>query len=513
MIDKLLSSPRLDAVRVDDRRRHFLQQAASTLLLAGTAPGSVLGRTGNVPAPPRALTKPQQEWLHWSVRQVVRAIRSGTVSAENYAAAIVAAGDAASSWNIYISRDPAALLEAAKALAAGDSARSLVGVPIIVKDNINTAALPTSAGTPGLRNNRPGTDAPLVRRLLAAGALLAGKANMHELSSGGTSNNGAFGAVANPWNPERVPGGSSGGTAAAVAGRLVPAGIGTDTAGSVRVPAALCGVVGFRPTVGRYPAEGIVPLSSSLDTAGPIARSVRDVALLDAVLADVGDQALRPASGPLRCGVATALVEAASDEVQAVVRSGLERLERADVELVDVDLSEILSLGKAAAVIDFEFPRLFRDYLAEYAEGISSEEVVAQIASPSVRGITQSRLAAEPDAAEYQRITQQVLPELRGKHAALHERHGLDALVFPTTPRVALPRAEDDHVLLDGEPVFSWFYFQNTAMASIAGNPSLSIPAGFSASKLPVGLSLDALPGADRRLLAVGLAVEEALAA
>lgn len=460
-----------------------------------------------------ALTEGQRESLRSSVVEMAALIRDGGVTAAEIAAAVVAAADATASWNIFISRDPAALLAAAERVTLPEPAQPLAGIPVVLKDNVNTIGLPTTGGTPALRANRPGANAPIVERLLAAGALIAGKANMHELSSGGTSNNGAFGAVANPWNPECVPGGSSGGSAAAVAAGIVPAAIGTDTAGSVRVPAALCGVVGFRPSVGRYPADGIVPLSRSFDTAGPIARSVADIVLLDAVLAGADEQALPPAPGPLRLGVANKLADAASSDVQEVFERALRRLSGAGIELIEIDLSEILELGKAAAIIDFEFPDLFRDYLAEYAPGITAEEVAEQIASPSVRQITQTRLTAEPDQAEYERITQQVLPELRAKHLELHREYGLNALVFPTTPRVALARGEDDYVLVDGEPEFSWFYFQNTAIASIAGNPSLSIPAGVGSTRLPVGLSLDALPNGDRELLAVGVTVETALAA
>jgi indoleacetamide hydrolase len=126
-----------------------------------------------------------------------------------------------------------------------------------------------------------------VARLLGEGAILLGKTNLHELSLGWTSNNAVFGAVRNPYDPSRIPGGSSGGTAAAVGARIAPAGLGEDTVGSIRVPSALCGVAGFRPTTGRYPAEGIVPLAPTFDTPGPMARSVADLVLLDAIMAGI----------------------------------------------------------------------------------------------------------------------------------------------------------------------------------------------------------------------------------
>ena len=230
-----------------------------------------------------------------------------------------------------------------------------------------------------LKDNQPGTDAPIVTSLRQAGALIAGKANLHELSSGGTSANHVFGPVRNPYDLKRVPGGSSGGTAAAVAARLVPAGLGTDTAGSVRVPASLCGVFGFRPTVGRYPATGIVPLSKSLDTAGHLARTIDDIILLDSVIAetsrDVADRDLKS----VRLGVAENFMETTDNESVFVLNGALEALERAGAVLKTVDLTAIRELMKGAPAIvnDFEFEGVMREYLETYAPTVSLDHRVA----------------------------------------------------------------------------------------------------------------------------------------
>src|SRR5262249_37847638 len=165
--------------------------------------------------------------------------------------------------------------------ARGEQGGALDGVPLIIKDNIDTADYPTTAGTPALARHRPKQNAAVVTRLIDAGALVLGKANVQELAFGPTSTNAAFGPVHNPYDATRIPGGSSGGTGAAVAARLAPAGLGTDTGGSIRVPASLCGVVGFRPSMLRWPQAGIVPISHTRDTAAPLARSVADCALLD----------------------------------------------------------------------------------------------------------------------------------------------------------------------------------------------------------------------------------------
>src|SRR5918998_314512 len=177
----------------------------------------------------------------------------------------------------------------------------LAGVPLAVKDNLDTRDLPTTGGTPALRGSRPGRDHPAVARLRAVGAVVIGKTNLHELALGITSNNAAFGPVRNPHDPSRSAGGSSGGSAVAVATGVVPIALGTDTGGSVRVPAAHCGVVGWRPTVGRWGTGRTVPISHTRDTAGVLATGVADVAVVDELV--TGDPVGTPPERPIRLGV------------------------------------------------------------------------------------------------------------------------------------------------------------------------------------------------------------------
>ena len=177
------------------------------------------------------------------VAEVAEALRAGDVTAERLADALLARAAANAHLNAFITLDPGQVRAAARAAdqrrLSGAALGPLHGVPLALKDNLDTADLPTTGGTPGLKSNRPAHDAAVVEKLRAAGAIVMGKCNMHELAYGITSNNAAFGPVRNPYAPARIPGGSSGGTAAAVAARLAPGGIGTDTGGSVRVPAAL----------------------------------------------------------------------------------------------------------------------------------------------------------------------------------------------------------------------------------------------------------------------------------
>src|ERR1700732_304052 len=161
----------------------------------------------------------------------------------------------------------------------------LHGLPVPIKDSVNTRQYPTTVGTNALRGFRPKQDAAVVRALLGAGAIVLGKTNLHELSFGWTSDNQAFGPVRNPYDTARIAGGSSGGTAAAVAARMAPLGVAADTEGSIRVPAAFCGIAGFRPTIARYPNTGGAPISALFGQVGPHARSVADLVLFDSVVA------------------------------------------------------------------------------------------------------------------------------------------------------------------------------------------------------------------------------------
>ena len=204
-----------------------------------------------------------------TISEAAAAIRRGEMTALAYAEALLAQAEKAASLNAFIHHDPEQVRAAARAADAkgGAGAGPLHGVPLALKDNLDTADMPTTGGTPGLKGHRPKRNAEVVQKLLDAGAIAFGKANLHELAYGITNNNAAFGAARNPYDPTRIPGGSSGGVGAAVGARIVPGGIGSDTGGSVRVPAALCGIVGFRPTTGRWSQAGVVPISHTRDTA------------------------------------------------------------------------------------------------------------------------------------------------------------------------------------------------------------------------------------------------------
>ena len=447
------------------------------------------------------------------------AIASGRLSSLELAEALIARTEAARDLNAYVVFDAEGLRrqarEADARVAAGERL-PLLGVPIALKDNIEAVGLPCGNGTGALHGRAPAADAPLVARLRAAGALIPGKLGMHELAFGITTNNAVTGPVRNPWDRERIPGGSSGGSGAAVAARLVPASIGTDTGGSVRVPSALCGVAGLRPTVGRVSAQGIAPISATRDTAGPLARSVADLALLDSVL--TGDAAPRPVPAAslrgLRLGVAAEYhwsdlapgVQARADQALAVLRD-------AGVELVPVDLPGLAALdGEVSFVVAlYEFVRDMTAYLHDRSRGIGFEALIAGIGSPDVKAIAAPLIAggAVPHEAYVQAL--EARKRLQALFAQAFASAGVQAMVFPTTPLTAARIGEDETVLHNGvaSPTFGTF-IRNTDPGSNASLPGLSLPIGL-ADGLPVGLGLDGPIGSDRMLLGIGAAIEAVL--
>lgn len=266
-----------------------------------------------------------------SLRQAVERVRGGDVTAEEYARALLERCESCRSLNAFIALDGDRVLsdarEADRRMQRGQPLGPLHGVPLAIKDSFDVAGTPTTAGTPALQNNIARRTAPMVQKLFEAGALMLGKTNLYELAFGITSSNEFTGAVHNPYNQMMSAGGSSSGSAAAVAAGMAPAALGSDTAGSIRIPAAHCGVVGFRPSTGRYPSEGLVPLFHTRDAPGLMARSVEDIALLDEVISGDGDGSQVELRG-LRIGLPRDYFFADLDSrVAAVIERELSRLQ------------------------------------------------------------------------------------------------------------------------------------------------------------------------------------------
>jgi Asp-tRNA(Asn)/Glu-tRNA(Gln) amidotransferase A subunit family amidase len=420
--------------------------------------------------------------------------------------------------NAFIYQNPDDIRDAAfradHARNAGKTLGPLHGLPIILKDNIDTSEMPTTAGTPALKGHRPSKNAPIVKTLIEAGAIIFGKANMHELAHGITNNNKAFGPVRNPHDPSKIPGGSSGGCGAAVGARLVPAGIGTDTGGSVRIPAAHCGIVGFRPTVGRYPQKGIVPISHTRDTAGPMTRSVADAALLDRVITGDSAEIHSPDLRGLRFGVPRSPFFLNIDPaVSDVMESVFDRFRSYGVELVEIDLTEAAELDRVSGfnIALFEVVEDLQKYLVEHRIGIDLHALSAQVASPDVKMIFEKLLGKGGISKEtYLEALHKHRRRLQDLYQECFTKLRLSTIIFPTTPLPAVPIGEDETTTLNGKAVSTFTTFiRNTSPSSVAGIPGLSLPVGTSPKDLPIGMEIEAPFGNDQQLLAIGMAIEE----
>ena len=465
--------------------------------------------------------KPEAELTSLTAAQAAERIADGRLRSVDLVQALLARIDQTAGLNAFIHLDRDALLAAAAEADAADanarSGRPLHGVPLALKDNIDVAGIASTAGSRAMAERVPQKDSPLAARLRAAGALVLGKANMHEFAYGITTNNTPFGAARNPYDPSRMPGGSSGGTAVAVASRGAPAGIGTDTGGSVRIPAALCGLVGFRPSTGRWPTAGVVPISSTLDTPGPMARDVADCVLLDQVV--TGSAAPAPAAlRGLRIGVPRAYYWSPLDAGLAeVAEATLARLAAAGVELVPCEVRQVAELTAAGMfpVAMYETLPTLQAHHEAHGWPFDAKALAGAIDSPDVRAVYESLQGegAIPQAA-YRQALDTVRPRLRAAFADCFAQNRIDAILFPTTPRPAAPIGEDLTVELAGEqvPTFPTFV-RNTGPGAFAGLPGISLPVGRTTDGLPVGLELDGPIGSDLRLLAVALAIESVLPA
>ena len=362
----------------------------------------------------------------------------------------------------------------------------LHGVPVAVKDLIDLEGVVTGAGSVKLEGNRAGRDAEVVGRLRGAGAVVVGKTRTHEFAYGVTTP-----GTGNPWGPERIAGGSSGGSAAAVAAGLVAGALGSDTAGSIRIPSSCCGVVGLKPTWGRVPATGVWPLSWSCDHVGPIAATVADVALLDQVLAAEPSGAGGDA-GPARPRIGRLVgddLDPVDPAVTAVVDDLCRRLEAAGAVVDEVTLPLQAARGAVAAIVLAEAAAAHDRLLGETGEDGYSRAMLAMI-----------RIGRSAMAGEY-------LAGLRYRGRFVAEVEGLlagrDALLLPTLPCPA-PLAGERTVTIAGTRVgVQAALTRLPGPFNCSGSPVLSLPAGL-VDGLPVGVSLVGRIGGDRDLLALG---------
>jgi aspartyl-tRNA(Asn)/glutamyl-tRNA(Gln) amidotransferase subunit A len=400
--------------------------------------------------------------------------------------------------------DESALADARVAddeLGAGLRRGPLHGVPVGIKDLIATQGTRTTAGSRILKDWVPRRDAPVVWMLRTAGAVLAGKTNTHEFAFGTTNDNPHYGATKNPWNPALTTGGSSGGSAAATAAGVVPVALGTDTAGSIRIPAALCGAVGLKPTYGLIPARGVVPLSTTLDTVGPIGRTVGDVARMMEGLGGRGwglekdhDEAAFTWKG-VSVGVPEHYVfDRVDPEVERGVREALRAIREAGAQVREIAIPELDRCWEVG--IHIVRPEALGFHQRWYPEraGEYGEDVV-------------NSLEAARDIA----ATAYVTALGRRKRIARAVRRALrdvDLLAGPTVPMLAFPNDDAYRPILPGGELPRHALTRLTYPFSLSRLPAITLPCALSASRLPIGLQLAAGPRQEGRLLAAARAFE-----
>lgn len=501
------------------------QYAVRWLLCLGLA-----GAAGAALAASPATARRTFDPLESSIQELQAAMGSGRTSAvalvDYYLARIEALNRAGPRLNAIATVNPRARQRAAMLDVERSEGRlrgPLHGVPVVVKDNFETRGMPTTAGSRVFKDFQPDRDAFLVQRLRAAGAVILAKTNMHEFAYGITSVGSGFGAVRNPYDPRRTPGGSSGGTGAAVAANLAVVGLGSDTCGSIRIPAAFNSLVGLRGTQGLLSRRGIVPLSHTQDIGGPLARSVLDLALtLDSlVLVDPEDPQTADSYGQVpdsyaaglspsalrgaRIGVLeeVLLVDPEDAPVAEVVGSAVNDMQALGATVVRVSEPTLWPMLESRLngffVLIYDFKHDLNRYLAENPQapvGSLAEIIAAGAHHPDVDA---SLRASEAMGSGSRRDYLEELAHrgrLRQLLLGIMARERLDALAYPSVRR---PPAQ-----LGKEQPGS-----NCLLAANSGLPALTLPAGFTANGLPVGLELLGVPWSEARLLDLAYAFEQ----
>ena len=422
-----------------------------------------------------------------------------------------------------INPDALAIADALDAERRARGARGpLHGIPVLVKDNYETLEMPTAAGSIALASFHPRADAFQVRKLREAGAVILGKTNMHELAAGITNTGSRFGQTRNPYDLDRNPGGSSGGTGAAVAANFAAAGMGSDTCGSIRNPASQNNLVGLRGTQGLSSRAGIVPLSSTQDIGGPLARSITDLAImLDATVgadpADpttTGNAAHLPSSyrtslradrlKGARLGIIRSLFGAAPEdqEVTTLVAKALEILKQAGAEPIDVVIPGLDDLLRDSSLIDTEFKFDLADYLARHpnAPVKSLGEILERgLYHHALEERLRTRNAVEKRGTDAERRARIKRVALRNAIVAVMDGDRLDAVLYPTLRRKPARIGEAQAG-------------SNCGLSANSGLPALAVAAAWTADGLPIGLDVMGRPWSEADLLSVGLGIEQVLA-
>jgi aspartyl-tRNA(Asn)/glutamyl-tRNA(Gln) amidotransferase subunit A len=449
----------------------------------------------------------------WTLLEAAAAIRERRISSEELTRACLGrVARAQPRLNAFIAVDEGAVgaaRDADAALARGEATGPLHGVPLAHKDMFYRAGKVTTCGSRIRAEFVARTTATVLSRLDAAGAVTLGRLNMSEFAMGPAGHNFHFGPARNPWNPDYITGGSSSGSGAAVAGRLAFGALGSDTGGSVRLPAAICGVVGLKPTQGRVSRAGVMGLSFSMDNVGPLARTAADVAVLFAVIAgaDPADVtcSTRPVVAPrldgdlagLRIGVPTGWLTDLDPQVAAALEDSRGVLRDLGAELIEVAVPDLGPIAELAALVSMtEAAGLHQDWLRDRG-GDYGPQVRARLL-----------VGLRVPAALYQRAVQLRAVLLRAAHDAAFTR--CDVLHMPVLPGPVPTQAEADVGAGPNMAAVVGNLSRFTRPISYLGLPALSQPIGFEAAGLPIGMQLVGKPFDEATLMRVGAAYERA---
>ena len=384
-------------------------------------------------------------------------------------------------------------------LASGVDRGPLHGIPFAHKDLVQTKGVRTTAGSKLFADFIPDRDAVVAAKLNHAGAVLVGKTGLHELAYGVTSNNPHYGAVHNPWDLERIPGGSSGGSAAAVAAGMIPMATGTDTGGSIRIPASYCGIVGLKPTWERVSRRGVLPLSLTFDHVGPMTRTMRDAAVFFHAMVDAPSGYVPPPQVDLR-GLRIGLPEnfyfdRLDLEVAGAVRTAVQTAAALGARIVDVRVPDMAALNVIARVLQLaEAVSILRPYLDRRTD--FGPDVLALL--------DQGRLISAADYLDAQRLRRIFIREFARVWTQA------DCLFVPATPITAPKIGQTNVQIGDSTEEVRMATTRLMRGVNILGIPALVIPAGFSEQGLPIGLQILAAPRQEDTLLRVGAAMEDA---
>jgi aspartyl-tRNA(Asn)/glutamyl-tRNA(Gln) amidotransferase subunit A len=479
-----------------------------------------------------------------SASALLAGMNAGNVTSEEIVSSLLERSEREKRLNVFLHLDPDRTLAQARAIdsrrKAGEPLGPLAGVPVAIKDVICVEGEPTTCGSRMLQNFKPPYDAMVITKLRKSGAVLFGKTNMDEFAMGSSTENSAYGPTLNPWDETRVPGGSSGGSAAAVAADLAPLALGTDTGGSIRQPAAVTGVSGLKPTYGRVSRYGLIAFASSLDQIGPFAHDLADIALLLGVIAGPDPRDSTSVDEPipdyaatldippesLRVGVVREYFgEGLDSEVASAIQEAIRVYEKAGATIKEVSLPHsqygipayyIVASAECSSNLSRYDGTTYGHRASDFSPKFPGEEDLA----PLVRMMMASRaegFGAEVKrrimlgtftlsagyADQYYNKALQVRRKIRGDFDAAFKE--VDVLLGPTSPTPAFKIGERT-----ADPLAMYLSDIYTITANLAGIPGISIPCGLTKNNLPIGLQLLAAPFAEEKLLRTARVFERA---